>query len=150
MPGDTADAQAAAPDGLPPAAWQEALDRQTQEVNDHRRPMGGRPLESCGMALCGVRTVSRIRSDGVSSTPPRHANISDGVMRAMRNDSWRSADLRTRSLALSLDDPYHQADNHHDKQDRPPYAAVPTHPAAPAPHATIHHASVLRRRDTGG
>jgi hypothetical protein len=47
------------------------------------------------------------------------------------------------SFALTLDDPQHKADNYDYKQDRQPYPAVSIHPAD-APHASIHHVSVLR------
>jgi hypothetical protein len=54
-----------------------------------------------------------------------------------------------RSLAFSLNNEHHKADNHDDKQDRHPYPAVSIHPTA-APITAIHHVSALRQRDTAG
>jgi hypothetical protein len=54
-----------------------------------------------------------------------------------------------RSLALSLHDQCHDASDHDDEQDWPPYPSVSTHPAH-APPITIHHVSVLRHGNAGG
>ncbi len=51
--------------------------------------------------------------------------------------------FRYHSLAFSLDDPHHEADDDK-KQDRTPYPTVAPHPAS-ARHTTIHHVAVCAK-----